>query len=454
LPVVVGGLALLAAPVAWADAPATGGASPQASALAAPADTPAPAQVWAIHGQTTVTEQGTIAFPSPYRGTNSLDPGTRGRETVDVTLAAGWRPWRGAELWIESEVDQGFGLDNTEGAAGFPSGEAYKVGAVDPYIRLPRAFLRQTIDLGGEEQFVDADITQLAGHQTANRLVFTVGKFGVTDVFDTNKYAHDPRGDFLNWTLVDTGTFDYAADAWGYTVGAAAEWYQGRWTLRAGAFDLSIVPNSEHLDWTFGQFQLIGEVEERHDLFGHPGKIAVTGFLTRGRMGKFDDAIALAEETGQAANIALVRDYRSRTGLSVNLEQELTSEVGLFARAGVAGGDVEPYEFTDVDNTVAAGLSFNGKPWGRSADTIGLGGAINDISKIHTEYLAAGGLGILVGDGKLPHAAPEQLIETYYSAALAPWLTLTFDAQLIVNPAYDAERGPAPVLAARLHAQF
>jgi hypothetical protein len=120
--------------------------------------------------------------------------------------------------------------------------------------------------------------------------VITVGKFSVVDIFDANRYAHDPRNDFLNWSFVDTGTFDYAADSWGYTYGAAAEWYRGNWTLRAALFDLSIVPNSTELDPTFRQFQMVYEIEHRHELWGEPGKIALDGFLSRGRMGSYDDA--------------------------------------------------------------------------------------------------------------------------------------------------------------------
>jgi len=167
-----------------------------------------------FHGQTTFTWQGYPAFRSPFLGANSLPGSSQGRETADATLFAGMRLWKGAELWINPEIDQGFGLQNTVGVAGFPSAEAYKVGFDYPYARLPRAFIRQTIDLGGESQKVEAGANQFAGSQTADRLVITVGKFSVTDVFDNNKYAHDPRSDFLNWTIVDTGTFDYAANAW------------------------------------------------------------------------------------------------------------------------------------------------------------------------------------------------------------------------------------------------
>src|SRR5215831_7152271 len=214
---------------------------------------------WAVHGQTTFVSQFAPAFRAPYRSANSLDSNA-GRETWDVTVYIGRRLWEGAEFWIDPEIDQGFGLSNTLGVAGFTSGEAYKVGNADPYFRIPRAFIRQTIDLGGDVQKVESDINQFAASQTADRLVFTAGKFSVVDIFDANRYAHDPRNDFLNWSLVDTGTFDYAADAWGYSYGAAAEWYRGNWTLRAGLFDLSIVPNSIELDPHFAQFQSVYEI--------------------------------------------------------------------------------------------------------------------------------------------------------------------------------------------------
>ena len=411
-------------------------------------------EAFAIHAQATFIDQGVTDFRSPYVGPNSLTP-SEGRETFDATLYAGVRPWRGAEVWINPEIDQGFGLDGTLGVAGFPSGEAYKIGKSTPYFRLQRLFFRQTIDLGGATPEPSSpDQNQLGGSRTANRLVLWVGRFSVVDVFDTNADAHDPRQDFMNWALIDTGTFDYAADAWGYTYGVAAEWYQGRWTLRAGAFDLSIVPNSAELDPTFGQDQYVGEIEERHTIGGQDGRLMLTGFLTRGRMGSFADAVQLAQMNGQPPSTADVRRYQSRTGVSLDLEQSLRDDLGLFARAGEADGNLEPYEFADIDQTLAGGLSLSGKRWGRAGDTVGVAGAINFISKIHQQYLADGGLGILIGDGRLPHPGPEEIVETYYKAALTKDLALSLDAQLVTNPAYNRDRGPAPIFAARLHAQF
>jgi high affinity Mn2+ porin len=408
--------------------------------------------IWAVHGQTTFVEQYAAPFRAPYSGQNSL-AANAGRETWDATAFVGLRLWDGAEAWINPEIDQGFGLSRTLGVAGFTSGEAYKQGADYPYTRLHRAFIRQTINLGGETQKIDAGINQFAAELTADRLVFTVGKFGVGDVFDTNKYAHDPRSDFLNWSAIGAGTFDYAAEAWGFSLGGTAEWYQGAWTLRGGVFDMSIVPNSTMLDPQFGQFQWIGEIEHRHELWGQPGKMAVTGFLSRGRMGSYQDAIQLAQLTGGPADIAAVRQYRSRGGVSVNLEQQIVPDVGLFARAGFANGDIEPYEFTDIDRTVSAGLSVNGKRWGRPDDTFGIVGVVNGISKEHEAFLNAGGLGILVGDGQLPHPGREQILETYYSFPMS-FCRVTLDYQFIVNPAYNRDRGPVSVFATRLHTQF
>ncbi len=407
---------------------------------------------FAVHGQTTFLEQYAPAFRAPYSGTNSLVP-NQGRETWDATAFLGMRLWDGAEFWVNPEIDQGFGLSGTFGVAGFPSGEAYKVGESVPYARVPRAFIRQTIDLGGDTQKVDAAANQFSGSQTANRLVITIGKFGVTDIFDTNKYAHDPRGDFMNWAIVDTGTFDYAAEAWGFSYGAAAEWYQGDWTVRGGVFDQSTVPNSTDLDPTFQQFQWVGEIERRYELWGQPGKLAVTGFLTRGRMGSFADAIALAQATGAPADIAAVRQYKSRGGLSLNLEQQITEQVGVFARAGFANGNVEPYDFADIDRTAVAGVAVNGKQWGRPDDTFGFAGVINGISSIHQQFLNDGGLGILVGDGQLPHPGPEKIIETYYELPMS-FVKLTIDYQFISNPGYNSDRGPVSVIGARLHSQF
>jgi high affinity Mn2+ porin len=214
------------------------------------------------------------------------------------------------------------------------------------------------------------------------------------------------------------------------------------------------------LDPTFRQFELVGEIEERHELWGQPGKLKVTGFLIRGNMGSFQDAINLAQNPaspffGDVSDaIAAVRTYQSRPGVSLNFEQQVTDGLGLFARAGWSDGNVEPWDFTDIDRTVEAGVSIGGKQWGRPDDTIGVAGVINGLAPVHTAYFAAGGMGVIIGDGALPNPGLEQIVEAYYSYAISSSTKVSFDYQFIANPAYNTDRGPANVFAGRFHTQF
>ncbi len=417
-----------------------------------------------LHGQSTLIWQGYPGFRSPYQGTNSLPGGGQGRETTDVILYAGVRLWSGAELWVDPEIDQGFGLADTHGVAGFPSGESYKLGFLYPYLRFNRYFIRQTIDLGGEAQKVEADDNQFEGSTTANRLVLTVGKFYLMDIFDTNKYANNPKEDFLNWSVINAGSFDFASDAWSTTYGAAAEWYQGAWALRGGVFDMSETPSGGggnsaegyELDPTFSQFSVVGEIERRYVAWDQPGTVKVTGFLIDGRMGSFNDAVALSQATGLDASDALaaVRKWQTTHGVSLNIAQQVNDTVGVFARAGLGDGNVEGWDNTDIDHTVEAGVSLSGKRWNRPDDTLGIAGVINGISGPHANYFNAGGTGIVVGDGQLPKAGPEQILETYYRFAAFSFGHVSLDYQFINNPAYNRERGPANVFGLRLHAEF
>ena len=415
------------------------------------ADEASPAeQRLAIHAQMTTVVQGVGGFSSPYAADNSLTP-DQVKSTSDVTLYLGLRTWRGAELWANPEIDQGFGLSHPLGAAGFPSAEAYRVGKLNPYFKMQRLFLRQIIALGGDSQPVEAGANQLRTTMRANRIVLTLGKFAVGDVFDTNRFAHDPRSDFLNWSLVDTGSFDYAANAWGYSYGAAAEWYQGRWTLRAGLFNLSTVPNGTDLETGFGQHELVIELERRFRLAGRDGAVRLTGFRNRGRFARFDEALARSRPPGAEPDLAPARRVQDRIGVALNAEQDVTANLGLFLRAGLTDGQSETYDFTDIDRTIAVGGALKGAGWGRAQDTLGLAVAANEISPAHQRWLAAGGLGVLVGDGQLPHPGGERVFEAYYALHPVSRLTVTFDLQHIANPGYNRDRGPADVFGARLH---
>jgi high affinity Mn2+ porin len=428
------------------------GASSHAEGLGADAR-PAATEAWAVHGQVTNVTQWHPTFRSPYSGANSLVADGRSEETTDLTLYAGLRPWHGAELWINPEIDQGFGLSNTVGVAGYPSGEAYKVGADRPYVRLPRLFLRQTISLDGEPVAVEAAANQLASVRGADNVVLTVGKFSVVDIFDTNTYAHDPRTDFLNWSVIDSGPFDYAADPWGFTHGAAAEVSQGAWSWRGGVFQLSPVPNGKITAVGFTQTMWVFEGERRLSWQGHPGKLKLLTFVNRGRMARYADAVQRAEGSGDVPDVSLVRRRASRAGVTLNVEQEVAGELGAFARAGINDGRKEAYEFTEINRSLSAGLVLKGGRWGRADDTLGLAGAVNGLSQAARAYFGAGGIGILIGDGRLNYGA-EQIVEATYSFRWDARLALSADYQRINHPAYNRDRGPVSIYSIRAHAEF
>jgi len=409
---------------------------------------------FAVHGQVVFIDQYHPAFRSPYRGANSLDPGSRGDETVTATLSVGLKLWDGGQFYVDPEVDQGFGLSDTLGLAGFSNGEGSKVGSATPYFRLQQVFFRQAIDLGGETHQTDSAANQLGMSQTDDNIIITLGKFPIPSVFDTNAYAHDASSDFLNWSLIDSASYDYAADAWGYTYGGSAEWTQSWWTLRSGFFALSRVPNGRDLQTDFTQFQGVGEVEARYDLFGRQGRVKFLAYVNRARMGSYNDALRLAEATHSIPDTGLVRRYASRPGFALNVEQPVTDNLGAFLRASFNNGDEETYEFTDINRSTAAGISLKGSAWGRKDDTVGVAGVVNAISDSARRYFGAGGLGVLIGDGRLPHYAAEDIMEVYYSARATSWFTASVDYQFVANPAYNADRGPVSILGIRLKAGF
>ncbi len=412
-------------------------------------------ETWGVYGQFTGVSQYHPSFTAPYTGKNSLDPNNVSSATTDLTLFAGIRISGGGELWINAEVDQGFGLSNTVGMAGYPSGEAYKIGENAPYLRLPRLFYRQVINLGGEEQAIEPAANQLGRTQSANNVILTIGKFSVTDVFDTNTYAHDPRADFFNWSIVESGAFDYAADAWGFAKGVSIEWTQSGWTFRGGFFDLSQVPNTTVLDQTFTQHEWVGELEERVQLWEHPGKVKLLGFVNQGNMGSYAGALQLVAGTATPPDTANVRHFSSRAGGAINFEQEMSSDLGGFVRASMNNGSKEADDFTEINKSFAAGLSLRGDRWGRHDDTFGFAAVANGLSGDARAYFAAGGIGILIGDGHLNYGL-EKIMETYYSYSVpaVDHLTLTLDYQYVVNPAYNQDRGPVNIFGMRVHKEF
>jgi high affinity Mn2+ porin len=411
---------------------------------------------WNIHAQTTFLPSTYPAFRSPYAGANSLPGGGLTQETWTTTAFLGVRLWQGGEFYFNPELAQGFGIGGTLGIAGFPNGEAQKAGAAEPKIRAQRYYLKQTFGLGGEQEDVPDAANQLPGKRDIDRITVIVGRFAVGDFFDNNAYAHDPRADFMNWAMWSSVAYDFPADLPGYTRGAVVELNRKDWAVRAGVFEVPSAPNSDVLAINGGNYGTVAELEERYAPFGQPGKLRIGLFANEGNTGNYNQALSI-EGANPALDInavmASIRQASLKYGFYLNAEQQIVKDVGLFARVSWNDGQTEILSFTDVDRSASAGLSIKGSFWGRPSDTVGVGGAINGLSDAHRDFLAAGGLGLLIGDGQLNYR-PEQIFETYYAYSVNSHFTVTADYQLITNPAYNADRGPVSVFSARLHGEF
>jgi len=409
---------------------------------------------WNVHGQFTYIEQGYPAFRSPYQGTNSLTGGSQIQNTTSATAFVGYRPRDGTEIYINPELMQGFGLSDTLGVADFPNGEAQKSNFPAPRIDIARIFVRQTFGLGGEQETIADGPNQLAGKQDISRITVTAGRFSVIDIFDGNSYSHDPRVDFLSWNMYCCGSYDLTMDKISYTWGAAVELNQKNWAIRGGYFLVPIVSNSNSFDTSAPEHgEYIAELELRYSLFSQPGKLRLMGWTNIANMGSYADALAMPVTTPNYPDLSQTLQVRTNYGFVANMEQAITDDLGVFSRASWSPGLVQIIGWTDCDRSLSFGSVLKGNSWGRPDDKIGIGGVVEGLSPIARAYFAAGGLGILIGDGQLNYR-PEQIFEIFYAFSVNQWTTLTFDYQFVNNPGYNADRGPVSIFSGRLHAQF
>ena len=406
---------------------------------------------WQIHGQTTYIQQGYPSFRSPYQGANSLAAGAQTKNTVSATAFLGVRPWEGGEIFYAPELAQGFGLSDTLGLGGFSNGEAQKAGFAYPHYNTSRLFFRQTFGLGGEQETIEEDETHFARKADVSRLSLMVGRVFVPDFIDNNTYADEPRTGFLNWSIWAAGAFDFPADQPGYSWGAFAELNQKDWAVRGGYLLMPKESNSNNFDQNvFNRGEYLLETELRYSLLSHPGKLRLIGWVNSAYSGSYAETLANPDLN---LDITQTRQTRIKYGAVANVERSISDEFGLFSRLSWNDGKTEIMAFTDIDASASFGGVLKGAAWGRPEDNIGIAGAINGLSADHRAFITAGGLGILIGDGQLNYR-PEEIIESYYSIALQKKTTLTFDYQLITNPAYNADRGPVSVFSGRLHAAF
>ncbi len=391
---------------------------------------------WNAKFQSTFVSQSKPSFHSPYAGQNSLSAAQERSYSLTVTAYLGLRlggdATRSTELYFNPEAVQGVPISNLTGLGGISNGELQKVAGDQMSIYRPRLFIRQTWGLGGEREALTSEQNQLAGARDKHRWVLTVGNLAVTDIFDSNSYAHDARTQFLNWSLLTHGAYDFAADARGYTWGAALEYIQPNWAMRGGRFLQPRQSNGLPLNWNI--FKSYGdqlEYERSYALGEQSGKWRVLAFRNVAVMGGFDDALAQAASTNYVPRVDTVRRSQSKVGIGLALEQSLSKELGFFTRLSSHDGKTETYSFTEIDRSISAGMVLAGARWGRAQDRLGVAWVMNGLSDAHRAYAAAGGDGFFIGDGKLPHYKPETLVETYYAFKLGKYQQLSAGLQWI-----------------------
>jgi high affinity Mn2+ porin len=413
---------------------------------------------WNIKAQATVAHQHKPSFNAAYAGRNSLSNSAENSDSLSGTAYLGIRLGGNARqntaFYFNPEVVQGRALSNLTGLGGLSNGELQKSASAAPTLYRARAFVRQVWNTGDERETVASEANQLGGTRSQERWELTAGNVAITDLFDQSKHAHDARTQFMNWSFLTHGAYDYAADVRGYTWGLALEYSAQHWALRAGRFLEPKASNGQALNWHI--FDSYGDqIEfERRYVFGEQlGQWRVLLFRNVAVMGSYQDALKQSSSSGSAPNFDSTRRQQSKRGLGFSIEQSLSKHLGLFAKAAAHDGKTETYSFTEIDRSAAAGLTWLGGAWQRPADKIGLAWAMNGLSDAHRTYLAAGGYGFFIGDGQLRQYKPEQIWEAYYLTKLGQqqW---TLNLQHISNPGYNAEHGPVQVYGLRWHRDF
>jgi high affinity Mn2+ porin len=406
-----------------------------------------------IHAQTTIISQSKPPFSASYSGVNSLLTAKENQTSITATLYAGVRLWKGASTYINPEIAGGSGLSQALGVAAATNGETFRIGDPAPKIYLARLYFQQIFALSDERYMQENDVNTLKGNVPAKYISITAGKFGLADFFDDNRYSHDPRSQFMSWALMDNGAWDYAANTRGYTPGIVLEYVTPVNELRLGVSLLPKVANGLDMNWNLSKASSSNfEFTHRFKIHSREGAIRLLAFYNTTNMGSYRQAI----KTVDTPDIVSTRAFgRSKFGLGLNIEQQLSNDAGIFLRAGWNDGKNETWCFTEIDKTFTLGVVYHGKKWKRPDDNIGFAYIISGISGDHANYLKRGGLGFMLGDGNLSYAA-EQETELYYSASLIKnHLFLSGTYQFLLNPGYNSDRhGPVNVFSVRMHANI
>jgi high affinity Mn2+ porin len=413
-----------------------------------------------ISGQVNLILQGHLAFPAKYNGPNSLTPWAQSATTHVMTFFTGYQLTPTTEVFADLEDATGNGIGNANGLAGYTNLDSVRLVLGLPLGKSPylaRFMLRQIIPLSKAAVDEDRDELHLATSLPARHLEFRFGKFDLTDFFDENDWGSDDHLQFMNWTVDNNGAYDYAANTRGYTDGTMAEYDDSWWSARFAETLMPKIANGIHLDADVARARAENlELEARGNRIGHRrGVVRFLTYLNHANMGNYEQANAefLDGQTATPDIVATRREGRHRYGFGLNLQQEVSRDVGVFGRLGWSDGRNESFCYTEDDRTLELGGFSTGRLWRRPTDRAGAALVMNGIVGSHQQYLALGGLGFLLGDGRLTYGH-EKILESFYTAHLWRGFFLSYDFQYIGDPGYNQARGPVAVSAARLHTDF
>lgn len=402
------------------------------------------------HWQSTFLRQSKPAFGSPYAGPKSLGSAKAGSYSFTSTMFVGARVGEGLELYFNPEITQGVPFSQLQGMAGFTNGELARTSGPDLTLYTARLFARKTWNLGTDYEEQASEQNQVRTRYATERVVVTAGTISVLDVFDAVDYSRDARTQFMNWASLTYGAWDYPADSRGYTTGIAAEYVSPGYSLRAGRFALPSQSNGLHLDGRIGaRFGDVAEAELPFKVSGRDAALRVMAFRNRAVMGAFGDALA----AGGVPDVGTVRRLQTKSGLGVGVQAEVADNLGVYARAAWNDGKTETFAFTEIDRSFSAGMLGKGERWSRAGDSAGVAVYLNGLGSAHRNYLAAGGQGFFLGDGRLNYAS-EKILEAFYSLHLGARVWLSGGYQRVGNPGYNQDRGPASFYSLRLHTNF
>jgi len=417
---------------------------------------PHPAAAWWLSAQVNVIGQAQPGFHSGYSGDNSFRSDDHAAVSVVETVFAGYELTPVTAFVVAGESVGGGGLSHAVGLAGFTNLDVLRTPdlGVTPY--LGRAFVDQIIPMSSTWSVHDRDPLHILRTLPTRRFEIRAGKLSTTDMFDVNAVGSDSHLQFMNWAIDGNGAYDYAADARGYTLGAVVEYAQDEFAVRFGEMLMPKVANGVDYDFDLANARSENVEAEYHDqIAGHAGTVRLLGYLNYAKMGSYAEANATASAgTAGAPDITQSRAVgRSKYGLGLNAEHELTRQLRGFLRVGWSDGKNESFSYTEIDDTFAIGGDLRGTWWGRDADKLGLAAVTNGLSADHERHLELGGKGFVLGDGML-HYGRETIVEAYYAAPVYRGISLTVDSQLIVNPGYNIDRGPVVVGSFRLHVEI